>query len=147
MKHKYLPFFLTFLTVVFMSCGHDRPQAQQTPAVRDIAVADVCEQVNENQDVLLLDVRTEEEYTGELGHLKNSRLIPVGELESRLSEINDYKTKEIIVYCRSGGRSSRAGKLLVSQGFTNVSNMLGGMRGWNSASASDLPCKDMLLEN
>ncbi len=147
MKNSLYPVFLLFISIFHVVCGQDRPQTRQAPAVRNMSAAEVCERVNENRDVLLLDVRTEGEYTGELGHLKNSRLIPVGELGLRFSEIDDYKNKEIIVYCRSGGRSTRASTLLVSHGFTNVSNMLGGMRGWNSASAADLPCKAILLEN
>ena len=60
--------------------------------------------MNEFQDKILdnktvvLDVRTEEEYYGPLGHINGSILIPINELEDRLSELNDYKEKLFMLY-------------------------------------------------
>jgi hydroxyacylglutathione hydrolase len=55
---------------------------------------------------MLLDVRTAEEYAE--GHIRGAKLIPVQELEQRISEVP--KDRQVYVYCRSGGRSSRAGR-------------------------------------
>ncbi len=145
MKQKYSLFLIVLFGLGILSCGNTE-QVSETAVLHDVTVQEVCAMINANPDLLLLDVRSQQEYSGELGHLKNALLIPVNELESRLSEIKDYKSSDIVVYCRSGGRSARAGILLASQGFTSVSNMLGGMRGWNSASFEDLPCKELLLE-
>jgi len=81
--------------------------------------------------VVLLDVRTKEEYDGELGHLRGAILIPVQELEVRIGELDSLKSRTIVVYCRSGGRSARATALLQSKGF-HALNMEGGIKRWNA---------------
>jgi len=68
----------------------------------------------------LIDVRTAGEYQD--GHLPGAKLIPVDELASRLDELGDDKTRPVVVYCKSGVRSSRAQKLLTENGFTDVVN-------------------------
>jgi len=57
-------------------------------------------------------------------------LIPVGSLESRLGEIAAQKDREIVVHCRSGARSQKAALVLKNAGFTNVSNLTGGILAW-----------------
>ena len=81
-------------------------------------------------DLLILDVRTQGEYDD--GHICNATLIPVTELESRISEIESYVDTEILVYCRSGSRSATASQILVDNNFTKVYNMLGGFTTWVS---------------
>ena len=75
-----------------------------------------------------LDVRTDGEYLD--GHIPNSIHIPLQEIQSRISEIEQIKDKKIIVYCRSGARSSMASKTLLKEGF-DVSNLTGGIMSWN----------------
>jgi rhodanese-related sulfurtransferase len=82
--------------------------------------------------IVVLDVRTPQEFTSETGHLANAKLIPVQELESRLGELQQFKQRTVLVYCRSGSRSARASELLAKQGFTPV-NMAGGIMEWNAA--------------
>lgn len=82
-------------------------------------------------DLLLLDVRTPDEYRE--GHLKNAVLIPIQELPERIGEIAGYKEKEVIVYCAVGGRSSKASAMLKEKGFQKVYNMNGGIRAWGGA--------------
>ena len=74
-----------------------------------------------------LDVRTDGEYSD--GHIPNSIHIPLQEIKSRISEIEKIKDKKIIVYCRSGARSSMASKTLLKEGF-DVSNLTGGIMSW-----------------
>ena len=83
-------------------------------------------------DVVFLDVRTMGEHRA--GAIPGSQLIPVQELESRMNELQPVKDKKIVVYCRSGNRSSRAAKLLQNHGF-NVVNLSGGMMQWTGPSA------------
>lgn len=80
------------------------------------------------QGALLLDVREPEEYASV--HAPNATLIPLGQLESRLGEIASYKDKPIVVMCRSGHRSSKAVALLKEAGYTQVSNVKGGIIAW-----------------
>ncbi len=79
---------------------------------------------------LLIDVREPEEYAG--GHAPNAKLIPLGQLSSRLQEISYYKDKPIVVMCHSGRRSAIAVSQLQAAGFTQVSNVRGGMTAWES---------------
>lgn len=82
-------------------------------------------------NLVILDVRSQEEYNSE--HICNAILIPHDELESRIDDLNPYKNSEIIVYCRSGGRSQVASGILVSYNFTKVYNMGGGIIAWIAA--------------
>lgn len=81
---------------------------------------------------LILDVRTMEEYTGELGHIDGALLIPVQELKERVGEIEKYKDKKVLVVCHSGVRSRKASDLLLQKGFKIVYNIADGMVGWDS---------------
>jgi phage shock protein E len=80
-------------------------------------------------DVVLIDVREPEEYAA--GHIPGVRLIPMGEVPSRLSEIPTDKT--VIVTCRSGNRSGQITDFLRRNGFTRIHNMQGGILAWQRA--------------
>ncbi len=80
--------------------------------------------------LLLLDVRTNEEYYSESGRLENSLLIPVQELKERMPELTDFRDRVIVVYCRTGRRSSRAADMLRAEGFSAL-NLTGGIVLWN----------------
>ena len=80
-----------------------------------------------NQNYIFLDVRTEQENDG--GHIPNSTHIPVGSLEERIGEIEKFKDKKIVVYCRSGNRSAKGTTILIKYGFEAV-NLTGGMLQW-----------------
>jgi phage shock protein E len=68
----------------------------------------------------IIDVRTESEFLE--GHLEGAQNIAHDQLESHLQELESYKQKDLIVYCKSGGRSDFAMKLLNANGFENVIN-------------------------
>ena len=74
----------------------------------------------------LLDVRNPEEI--QICRIPGATVIPLPELASRLDELD--KSREIVVHCKSGGRSAKAVEFLQSQGFTHVSNMTGGILRW-----------------
>ena len=76
---------------------------------------------------VLLDVRTMPEHLSE--RIKETPLIPVQELDQRLHELDQYKGKKIIVYCRTGNRSGYATTLLRENGFDAL-NMTGGIVRW-----------------
>ena len=82
-----------------------------------------------DQKTVILDVRTEEEYFGPLGHIEGSILIPINELENRLIELHEYKKNTIYVVCRSGNRSELGKNILNENNFTAV-NVDGGMLNW-----------------
>ena len=84
-----------------------------------------------DSDTTVLDVRTEEEFYGPLGHIEGAILIPIDDLEGRVGELNSVKNEKIYVVCRTGGRSGRGKDFLNSNGFTAV-NVDGGMVAWRS---------------
>lgn len=95
----------------------------------NVSVSVAKTMIDSNPDLVILDVRYRYEYDD--GHLRNAILIPLGELESRLDELD--KEKETLVYCRSGGRSASASGILDANGFTSVYNMQGGILAWINA--------------
>ena len=86
---------------------------------------------NKYPNLVILDVRTPCEF--EKGHLYNAILIPHDELENRISELEKYKSSDIIVYCKFGGRSQQVSEIFIEYGFTKVYNMLGGIIEWVDA--------------
>ncbi|WP_224749521.1 rhodanese-like domain-containing protein [Polycladospora coralii] len=84
---------------------------------------------NEERDQYIwVDVRTEEEYAE--GHIPNTIHIPHDEVEARVTELESYKEKELILVCRSGRRSEYAAEILAEKGFKNLYNFKGGMLEW-----------------
>jgi molybdopterin/thiamine biosynthesis adenylyltransferase/rhodanese-related sulfurtransferase len=95
--------------------------------IPQISVKTLKQKLDAKEDVFVLDVREPHEYPiANLG----APLIPVGSLESRLGEIAAAKDREIVVHCRSGARSQKAALVLKNAGFTNVSNLTGGILAW-----------------
>ena len=78
----------------------------------------------------LIDVREPAEYSGPLGHIKGSRLIPLAELGRRSNELD--RDHPVVAVCRSGARSAQAVVLLQKAGFTDVANLAGGMLRWRA---------------
>jgi len=93
-----------------------------------------CEEVKaalSESETLFIDVRSGDEYTGELGHIKGVQLRTLGEdLDKFKASLND-KAKKIVFVCRSGNRSGKATSLFQEEGFSNCFNMTGGMLKWN----------------
>ena len=84
-----------------------------------------------DKETIVLDVRTEQEYYGPLGHIEGAILIPINELENRLIELDKYKDNTIYVVCRSGNRSGFGKDILNDNNFTAV-NVDGGMLEWKA---------------
>ena len=123
-------------------CGIPKPtttgplEVAQNQDVAAVAVVDGIPQItvealkakrDAKEDFFLLDVREPHEYPiANLG----APLIPVGDIEKRIAEIASHKDEEVIVHCRSGARSQKAALALKAAGFTNVSNLTGGILAW-----------------
>lgn len=96
------------------------------PPVKEILPRELRRLMDGNGRLILLDVREPYEY--DFCRIEGSRLIPLGQLEERVDEID--RAADVVVYCRVGGRSARAVELLSSKGFSNVRNLRGGIRAW-----------------
>lgn len=90
---------------------------------------DPRELAKKKDQVVLIDVRQPEEYTGDLGHIPGSQLMVLDTLPEHMNEIPRNQT--VVFVCRSGGRSARAASLAMEYGLTNVYNLKGGMILWN----------------
>ncbi len=98
----------------------------ENPGVFDIEPQDLWSQ---RQNLVIVDVRRPDEFTGELGHIPGAQLMVLDTLPQRLQELPKEKT--VVFVCRSGGRSGRATAHALSQGYKDVFNMRGGMLLWN----------------
>jgi rhodanese-related sulfurtransferase len=86
----------------------------------------------ENEELHLVDVREYAEFAG--GRIEGAKLLPLGELEKRHTELDH--SKPIYVMCRTGNRSGQAQQKLKNLGFKNVINVSGGFEAWKK---EDLP--------
>ena len=114
-------------------CGmemEDRKVVENPEDYTIVSPQAALERIRTDKNIVLLDVRSREEYNDELGHLENSILIPINELEDRVGELARYKDKTVIAYCSHGIRSARAAKFLTKKGFS-VLSLMGGLTKWN----------------
>jgi len=79
----------------------------------------------------LIDVRELDEWTGELGHIAQARLVPLGTVTAQA--VGWDRRRPIVLVCKSGGRSGRACGALAQMGFVEVYNLAGGMLAWNGS--------------
>ena len=128
---KLLLLFLAISLVVFVLVGCSKQVAKSTDNKSDgyqkITAAAVKSRLDNGEKLIIVDVRTKEEY--DTGHIKNSILIPYDEIEAKAASLLTDKNASIIVYCRSGRRSEIAAKSLVKLGYTNVAD-LGAISDW-----------------
>jgi rhodanese-related sulfurtransferase len=87
--------------------------------------------LNSLQNEILIDVRTQEEYSE--GHLSNAVLIDFwgDDFKTQINKLD--KSKPVFVYCQSGGRSAKAAQALLQEGFKQVHDLQGGMNAWVDA--------------
>jgi rhodanese-related sulfurtransferase len=111
--------FLIFIIFNLSACAQQEKKGNMT-------VKELNEKFKKDTSIVLLDVRTEEELTGPLGHIEGIIHIPLQEIQARMHELDKYKDKEIAVICRSGNRSGTATAILKAGGF-NAVNVEGGM--------------------
>ncbi|MFN4263474.1 MAG: rhodanese-like domain-containing protein [Thioalkalivibrionaceae bacterium] len=101
-----------------------------TKKFKDVSPSEAVRVVNQD-GALVLDVREDSELRS--GRIGGARHIPIGQLGKRIDELERFKTKPALVYCRSGARSTMAAQQLVKAGFQDVHNLSGGIQAWMSA--------------
>lgn len=105
---------------------HTKTPNSDVPGVADIDPKEVWEQ---KDNVVLVDVRRPDEFTGELGHAPGALHMVLDYLPQMIGELP--KDKTVVFICKSGGRSGKATAFARENGFTDVYNMKGGMLLWN----------------
>jgi adenylyltransferase/sulfurtransferase len=113
----------------------DPTMSDPNDQVPEISVQDYAAQRDMDDAPFLLDVRKPHEY--DITNLDGT-LIPLGELPERLDELEAHKGEEIVVHCRTGGRSAQATALLRQHGF-DAKNLKGGVHAWSDEVDPDVP--------
>jgi adenylyltransferase/sulfurtransferase len=102
-------------------------EAEKEMDVPTINAVELKKMFDRKKDFVLIDVREPFEY--DICHIDQARLIPVGELPARLSELDS--ADEIVLHCKSGSRSAKALRILQEAGFKKVVNLEGGITAWS----------------
>lgn len=98
--------------------------------MKDLTKAEWKEQIKQDDNAVILDVRTEGEV--EEGYIPEAKNLDIHKGQGFVDEIENLdKSKNYYVYCRSGGRSAQACSLMDQKGFENTYNLLGGFSEWD----------------
>ena len=118
-------------------CGIPEAKAAEAEEahVPAISVGELKAKLDRGEKFVLLDVREPFEY--DICRIAGSRLIPLGQLPSRMSELDS--ADEIVLQCKSGVRSARALRLLQEAGFSKLSNVEGGILAWSEQVDPSIP--------
>lgn len=113
-------------------CGvpsNEERNMETVSEIPEITATELKARLDHGDDLMIIDVREPEEW--EIGNLANhgARLIPLGDIPARLDEF-DTDT-EIVLQCRSGGRSAKALRYLRERGYTRLLNLKGGIGAWS----------------
>jgi rhodanese-related sulfurtransferase len=117
------------ITIIFVVLFTTAGCAQQKE-MKTMTVAELQQKMKSDSTLVVLDVRTPPELSGELGHIDGVINIPVQVLDERINELEKYKDRNIAVICRSGHRSKIATEILLKNGYKAI-NVLGGMRAYS----------------
>ena len=98
-----------------------------------IDIPEFRQRLDSEKNLLVLDVRTAEDFVGEQGHIKEAVNIPVEDLQQRMDEIGNYLEQPLAIVCRTDKKSAKAALLLTEEGFADVHIVRGGMTKWIEA--------------
>ncbi len=129
--------FLLLFVIALSSCaqntnpengatGTEENDSQPTATVINLSQADFKKSYEGTEGLQLLDVRTADEIAGgKIGEAKELDVFDPN-FANKIAELNFDKSQAVVIYCRSGARSSKAAQIFVAQGFTKVYNLTGG---------------------
>jgi phage shock protein E len=131
MKNRITSVLLVaFISINFIACGQKSSTKEQNNEVEQAAISLISpEDLNQaNKDIQLIDVRKPEEFSS--GHLENAVNMNFydDDFEEQIKTLD--KSKDVYLYCRSGGRSGKAAQKLEALGFTKVYDLEGGILNW-----------------
>lgn len=131
---KYLKFTMMALLLLILFTGCDE---EALTGIKQLDVNDLpyrmAESVETNDGAVYIDVREDYEYNE--AYIDGFENYPLSTLEDTYMELP--KDKEIIIICRSGNRSMKAGQYLKEQGFDNITNVKGAMLDWKGETKSN----------
>lgn len=110
-------------------CGMPAREGPAAGGVPVCSASEVARRRAAGEDFVLIDVREADEVA--TARIEGSLWIPLGDLESRVDELRAAKSKPVVVHCHHGGRSEKAARWLLGQGFPRVENLEGGIEAWS----------------
>jgi uncharacterized membrane protein YdjX (TVP38/TMEM64 family)/rhodanese-related sulfurtransferase len=118
------------------------PGERRAAAAADVSwieASDLADRLDRDPGPIVVDVRGPDEFRGALGHLRGARNIPLDDLQRRISELGEFRERELALVCRTQIRSAKAAALLKNAGFADARVLRGGMDQWNKIG---LPVED-----
>ena len=117
-----------------MEAHVNQPINQQQ--MTEITATELKQRLDRGDDVQIIDVREQNEY--DVARIPNSKLIPLGQVVSRMAEIDP--ARDTVVHCKLGGRSAKAIEALRRAGFTGkLTNLKGGITAWSNEVDPSVP--------
>lgn len=116
---------LVILTLIAMSFSRDR-----LLGFKEVKPSEAVRLIN-HEDAVVLDTRNAEEFAD--GHILDAVNVPLSELEDRIGELESMRQRPLVVCCRTGQRSARAGSILRRHGFGTIYKLGGGLMSWEGA--------------
>ncbi|HAX39739.1 MAG TPA: rhodanese-like domain-containing protein [Clostridiales bacterium] len=132
MKRVFAVLTLALSVLTFSACAVPAPMPEPTPTstpvqYRKISAADAKARIDSGDEIIILDVRTQEEFNE--GHIPGAILIPNETILDEQPALLPDLDAEILIYCRSGNRSAQAANKLIAMGYTDVVDF-GGIIDW-----------------
>ncbi len=101
------------------------------PSIPLLTVDELRQRLADGTETLVLDMRSADEFSGELGHIKDAMNIPVESLRKQLQQLDAFRNQPIAIICHTDRRSKHAAQLLAGAGFTRLAIVTGGMVKWH----------------
>lgn len=118
-------------------CGMPAREGESEEEIRQCSAADFATRRDAGEAMTLIDVREKDEV--EKAKIEGALWIPLGDLETRLGELEAVREQAIVVHCHHGGRSTKAVRLLLAQGFATAENLDGGIEAWSLTVDASVP--------
>lgn len=133
---KYSFLFFAILTLVIVSCNNAQKtnDTVMTQTIEVVAPKAMYEILLKDPSAQLVDVRTKDEFA--VSHLKDAQNICVTDNDFKQKVAFLDRSKPVYVYCKKGGRSAQASKILKQMGFTKILDLQGGITNWEQQQLS-----------
>lgn len=96
--------------------------------IKECSVQELKQKLEAKENIQLIDCREQQEW--DEGHIPGATLLPLSILPVKFEDVLTDKNATVVIQCRSGARSMNACMFLLSKGFTNLTNVRGGIMGW-----------------
>jgi rhodanese-related sulfurtransferase len=128
MRSRVVPLLVLTLPL-FAGCSHFRRQAQRQP-FKKLSPPIAYEMMRDSPEMLILDLRSPQEYNGPTGHIRRAQNIPLERLPYRLLEIGSFREDTVLVYCGADACGEKGMAILKASGFEDAVLLDGGIDAW-----------------